>query len=589
MMFRFTRFAFALAGALSVALAAAQSLPQPVAPAAGSVPAPSADAPGIAPDLFYRMLLADVAMQRGEPAVAARSLLEVARETSDPSIARRATEVALFARQRALATEAAKLWQELEPAAERPRQVVAALAAGGAIPNRFQDEAPESELRARLEKFLADAAAGGTGVAEPFLQLNRVLAQQSDKTAVYRLIADLARPYAKSAEAQFAVALAALNTGMADPEIAKAANAAADRALALKPDWDRALLVKAEIVGKRSTAEAIALLQAALARQPDSRPLSSALAQFLVEEKRYGEARALYRKTFAQDRSQREVQFGIAVLSIQMKDWEAAEADLKDLKAAGFGDAGQVEFYMGQVAEERGRHDEAIARYGEVPDGERAWLAKLRIATVLGKQGKREEARRHPADLPAVSIEQRVQVRQTEAQLFRDANDPKGALAVLDQALVELPDSSDLIYDRAMVLEKLDRIDDAEKALRRLVELKPDDAQALNALGYTLVDRTTRVAEGFELVEKAHKLAPGDPFILDSMGWAHYRMGRLDEAEKFLMRAFAARPDPEIAAHLGEVLWARGQPQKAREIWQSQLIVAPDHPVLLETMRRHQR
>jgi Flp pilus assembly protein TadD len=140
-----------------------------------------------------------------------------------------------------------------------------------------------------------------------------------------------------------------------------------------------------------------------------------------------------------------------------------------------------------------------------------------------------------------------------------------------------------------MVLERLDRIDDAEKALRRLVELKPDDAQALNALGYTLVDRTPRVEEGFALVDRAHKLAPNDPFILDSLGWAHYRMGRLDDAERHLMRAFAKRPDPEIAAHLGEVLWARGNPQKAREVWQSQLKVAPDHPVLLETMRRHQR
>jgi len=121
------------------------------------------------------------------------------------------------------------------------------------------------------------------------------------------------------------------------------------------------------------------------------------------------------------------------------------------------------------------------------------------------------------------------------------------------------------------------------------VTMKPDDPQALNALGYTLVDRTTRIEEGFRLIEKAHQLAPNDPFILDSVGWAHYRLGRLDEAEKYLMRAFATRPDPEIAAHLGEVLWARGHPKKAREIWQSQLIVAPDHPVLLETMRRHQK
>ena len=188
-----------------------------------------------------------------------------------------------------------------------------------------------------------------------------------------------------------------------------------------------------------------------------------------------------------------------------------------------------------------------------------------------------------------MTIEQRIQVRQTEAQIFRDANDQPGALAVIDQALKEHADSPDLLYDRAMVLEKLDRVDDALGVLRRLVELKPDDAQSLNALGYTLVDRTPNLEEGFRLIERAHKLAPSDPFILDSMGWALYRLGRLDEAEKYLSRAFFERPDPEIAAHLGEVLFAKGQPQKAREIWQSQLKATPDHPLLLETVRRHSR
>ena len=160
-----------------------------------------------------------------------------------------------------------------------------------------------------------------------------------------------------------------------------------------------------------------------------------------------------------------------------------------------------------------------------MPEGERAWLAKLRVAAMMGKLGNVAEARSYLADLPAVTIEQRVQVRQAEAQLLRDANDNAGAYAVLKQALKEHPDSPDLLYDAAMVAEKLDKLDDAEAQLRRVVELKPDDAQALNALGYTLVDRTPRTSEGFALIEKAHKLSPDDPFILDSMGWALFRLG----------------------------------------------------------------
>jgi len=538
-------------------------------------------------DVFYRLMVGDIALQRGEPAVAARAYLEAARAAGNAALARRATEIALGTRQRAAIEQAARLWQELDPKAERPGQVLAALASGNV--SRLPDESPESELRARLEKFLADAAASGAGVGEPFLQINRVFGHQSDKVAVFRLIVDLAKPYAGSAEAQFAIALAGLATGPADPAIAASAMAAADRALAMRPDWDRAVLVKAELLGKASASQAVAYLEAALARSPQSRAVKIALAQHLVEQKRYAEARTLYRGVLAADPSQRELQFGAAVLSVQMKDWDAAEADLQDLKRAGFGEAGQVEYYLAQVAEERGNLDQAIARYREVPDGERAWLAQLRIATVMGKQGKRDEARRFLADLPAVTIEQRVQVRQTEAQLYRDANDHAKALAILDQGIAELPDSTELIYDRAVVLEKLDRIDDAEKALRRLVEMKPDDAHALNALGYTLVDRTSRTDEGFRLIEKAHRLAPGDPFILDSMGWALYRLGRLDEAEQYLARAFAERPDPEIAAHWGEVLWAKGQQQKAKDVWQSQLQATPDHPLLLDTVRRHAR
>ena len=182
--------------------------------------------------------------------------------------------------------------------------------------------------------------------------------------------------------------------------------------------------------------------------------------------------------------------------------------------------------------------------------------------------------------------EQRVQVQQADAQVLRDAGDNATAYAVLGSALVEFPDDPDLLYDVAMVAEKLDKIDVAEAKLTRLIELKPANAHALNALGYTLVDRTPRVAEGLAYIERALALMPDDPFILDSVGWAHFRMGRLDEAEKHLRRAMEQRPDPEIAAHLGEVLWAKGERAGAQDVWQSQLKSAPDNAVLLETVRR---
>ena len=219
-------------------------------------------------------------------------------------------------------------------------------------------------------------------------------------------------------------------------------------------------------------------------------------------------------------------------------------------------------------------------------EGDRAWTAKLRIAAMMAKKGDVAGARRYLASLKADGAEQRIERTQTEAQLLRDSGDNEGAYAVLTAGLVTNPDSADLLYDIAMVAEKLDRLEEAEKRLNQLIALKPDNAQALNALGYTLVDRTQRTAEGMKLIEQALALAPADPFILDSMGWAHYRMGNLDDSEKFLRRALADRSDPEIAAHLGEVLWAKGERARAQEVWQSQLKQTPDNALLLETVRR---
>ena len=583
-----------LAAAIAATLFAARPAPvhaQPAIPgiAAGETPlpvVPAEDRAGLSPDVFYRLLLGDVALQRGEPSLAARAYFEAAREARDPRIAKRASEVALAARMRGLAQESAKLWATLDPTAERPKQILAALAAGTVTGKSPAEGSVDNDLKIRLEKVLADAAVTDRGPGEIFMQLNRFFSDAQDRRQILELVRELAKPYPKNPEAHFAVALAAYGASVLEGGSDSAALDEIDRALALKPDWERAALLKAEILGRKKPDEAIAYLTLFVAANPEARAAAGGLAQLLVEKKRYGEARAVFQRLWDNDRNAREFEFGVAVISVQMKDWETAESLFRDLKRANYGENGAVELYLAQIADETGRYQEAIERYKAVPDGERAWLAKLRIAAMMGKLGNVADARKYLADLPAVTIEQRVQVRQAEAQLLRDANDNKGAYDVLVLALKEHPDSTDLLYDAAMVAEKLDKIDDAEARLRRVVELKPDDAQALNALGYTLVDRTTRISEGFVLIEKAHKLSPDDPFILDSMGWALFRLGRYGEAEAYLRRALNERPDAEVAAHLGEVLWAKGEREHAQEVWQSQLKSTPDNPVLLETVRR---
>ena len=536
----------------------------------------------ISADLMYRLLIGDIALQRGDPALAARAYFEAARDIKDARLARRATEIALAARQRALAIEAATLWAELDPAAERPKQVIAGLSSGGA----GGGEVRGSDLKADLERALAEAATAGPRLGEAFLQLNRALASEPDKVATLKLVQSLAQPYPNNAEAQFSVALAAFNTGLTEFGTVRVAMQSIDHALALKPGWEQAMLLKVEILGKQSMDRAADYLAEVLRAEPDSKAANAALAQVRIHQKRYAEAMAILQSLWEKDPDHREYQFGMAMLAVQMKDWATAERLFLELNRVEYGDDGVVESYLAQIAEETGRLDLALERLRSVPDGERGWIAKLRVAALLGKLGRPDEARRYLADLPAVTQEQQVQVQQADAQVLRDAGDNAKAYAVLASALDRFPDDPDLLYDIAMVAEKLDRIDVVEAKLTRLIELKPANAHALNALGYTLVDRTPRVAEGLALIERALVLSPDDPFILDSVGWAHYRMGRLDDAEKHLRRAMEQRPDPEIAAHLGEVLWTKGERALAQDLWQSQLKSAPDNAVLLETVRR---
>jgi lipopolysaccharide biosynthesis regulator YciM len=581
------RFLFSTWFAVTLAAAAAGAYAQAPDGAARTDAAPPAAkpaGPGLSADLFYRLMLGDVALQRGDAAVASRAYAEAARESADARLARRATEIAIASRQRGLIQDAARLWVQLDPSAERPKRVLASLAAdetSGGIPSSAADD----ELRARIERVLADAALSGTGVGEVFQQLNQLFAQQPDTRAVLALIRDVARPYPTTAEAHFAVALAAFGAPD-DMATASEASAAVDRALELRPGWERAAILKGEILARKSPASAIQWLEAFVAAQPSAKTAAAALAQHYVEAKRFNEARAVMQRLWDREPGSRDLQFAVAAIALQMKDYAGAERLFRELKGAGYGEAGAMDLYLAQIAEDTKDYAKAIELYGQITEGDRAWLSKLRIAAMYGKQGRVAEGRRWLAGLDAITKEQKVQVRQAEAQLLRESGDDAGAYELLARGLDDHPDTPDLIYDLAMVAEKLDKVDEAETRLKRLVELKPDDAQALNALGYTIVDRTPRTDEGLALIERAHKLSPRDPFILDSLGWAYFRMGRLDDAERYLREALDGRADAEIAAHLGEVLWRKGERDKARALWKAQLDSHPDNAVLKETVRR---
>ena len=520
--------------------------------------------------LLYEYLIAEMAVHRQQYAVAAQAYLEIARKTRDPRIARRATDIAVFAREPALAVEAATLWLQAEPASVPARQTLASiLISTGAL----------QDVRPHLEMLIA---ADPKRTAQVFLQMNSMLARHTDKVAVAKLVQDLARAYPRTAEAQLAAAQANWNADLIDASLESTRSA-----LKLRPDWELAALFQAQVLQYRSRPEGLAYYRDYLKTYPAARDMRLNYARLLLAERYNEEARGQLTVLSAAEPQNPDIALTIGLLAVQMSDWPMAESHLQralDLNTSG---SDTARYYLGQVSEERKRPDEALTWYRGVVRGEQYIPAQSRIAGIMAKKGQVNEARSLLKAIEPQTLQQRVQLTQAEANVLREATAYKDAFELLGQAVEKLPNVPELLYDYAMAAEKVDRIDVLESNLRKLIEMRPDHAHALNALGYTLADRTDRLQEAHQLIDQALKLAPDDPFIQDSMGWVLYRLGRVDEGRVYLERAFKTRPDPEIAAHLGEVLWVQGRRDEARRIWQETLKEHPGNEVLQGVIKKH--
>ena len=517
--------------------------------------------------VLYEYLLAEIAGQRGALGLSAQAYADLAKRTRDPRISKRAAEVALYARMPAAAVDAAKIWYEAEPSSLQALQALTTLL----ISAKRQEEALPY-----LQKFLEGDSSG-----DGFLQLNRLLANNQDKALTLELIQKLAQSYPKFAQAHFAVAQAAAGAGQSELALSEVREAAK-----LKPDWDLPALVEAQLLQRQSNALARERLAAFLERNPKAREVRMSYARILVAERNYTQARAEFQTLSRDFPDNVDVVFAVGVLSLQLQDYALAEANFKRLLTLPYQDRNTVRLYLGQIAEEQKNYPEALHWYEEVTGGEQHLQAQMRYALVLSKQGKLDAARAYLRQVEAGSEQARVQLLLTEAQILRDAKQPGEAFDLIAQALKNMPDQPELLYDYAMLAEKLERMDLLESNLKKLIQLKPDSAHAYNALGYSLADRNLRLPEAQELIEKALQLAPEDPFIIDSMGWVLYRRGKQAQALEYLRKAYSARPDPEIAAHLGEVLWVAGERSEAEKIWLDASKKTPGNDALNGTIKR---
>ncbi len=523
---------------------------------------------GLTPQIMYQILLGEIAGQRGELRLSAEAYTNLAGRVHDPRVARRATEISLYARQPQQALQNAQIWLKLEPNSSKALQTVSSLLISMGRLN---------EAKAPLDAWIK---AGKD--SEVFLQMHGLLARQKDKQAVADLVNDLAAGYPALPEARFAAAEADWQAGQGTKALA-----ALDDALRLKPDWEPAALLKAQVLHQtEGEPAALSFLAAYLRDHPDARDVRIAYAKQLARAGRFADSRAAFEELARETPDNPETYFALGLLALQTNDLDNAQASFKKALDLGYRDPGNARYYLGQLAEARGQLNEALTWYKSVEDGRQQLEARLRAAVVMGKLGQVEDGLAWLDKTATESDAESVQVVQTKAQILREAKDYQGVYAVLNKALVAAPDSLELLYDHAMAAEKLNRLDVLERDLRRAIKLKPDYAHAYNALGYTLADRTDRLKEAIALLDKALQLLPDDPFIQDSMGWAMFKAKRYGEAVDYLRRAYSARPDPEIAAHLGEALWVKGERDEARRVWQGSLRSNPDNESLREVLTR---
>ena len=515
--------------------------------------------------ILYQYLVAEIALQRGQLSLASEAYLDLAKTTRDPRIAKRATEVALYAQQGSAAETASKLWLDLSPQSVHARQaVVAILLEGG----------KSSDALPYLQQLLS-AHPDQAGVE--FMHLGALLGNQPDKMMSLNLIKTLAAGYPALPEAHLAIAQAAARAGQFD-----LAATELDTVARLKPGWPVAALLRFELLSRDGKADGEPFVLDYLKHHPEASDVRLAYARYLLNQNRLPESRSQFEILAKTVPNSAAMYFAIGLISLQMNQLDAADTAFKRALQENYADPGVVQIYLGQVAE--ARHDDAAAAnwYRSVSAGPQYITAQIKYAILLTKQGKLAEARTYLKDVNVDNDADRVQLIQAEAELLGEAKDDQAAYQVLGDALRTRPDSIDLLYDHAMVAERLNHMDVLESDLRHLLQLQPNHAQALNALGYTLADHNVRLNEAVGLLEQALKLAPNDAYILDSMGWAQYRLGKLATAEEYLNRAYHTLPDPEIAAHLGEVLWVQGNHAAAQQLWQTALLVSPKNQALLD-------
>lgn len=533
-------------------------------------------------EILFRVLLADFAAQRGAWATAANAALEVARQTRDPRMARRALEFALADDNLPRAWDAARLWRQLAPTDPQAEQAELMLAAANG---------DTAELARALSEQLVLASDKGEAV----VQAQQILSRLSDKRKAFDLLDTLVEGDLRELpEARAALAQAAYEAG----EVPRALREIR-LALEARPDWELAAGMRLQFGMSLEAERTLADTRRFIAAHPEARELRLALVGALMQRGDFDAAIAEVQAMGRHAPEDFELLYLRGALNYEADRHQEAEKLLKDYiqvesrrrQASGddydpTSNLSDAQLLLARIAEESGRYDQAYELLGNMTEPEAQFMARLRQAVVRGKQGRIDEGLQVLDRVRPEDERDEVVLGLTRAQILREGGRMAEAIRSLQASIAILPDSTELRYDLAMLYERQDLLPEMEQQLRRIISIDPNHAHAYNALGYTLADRNLRLEEAASLIERALNLEPNDAAILDSMGWVQYRLGNRSTAIEYLQRSWGIRPDAEVGVHLGEVLWTDGRREEALQVWRLVREQDPDNALLESTLSR---
>jgi len=523
----------------------------------------------IDPDVLFMLLTAEIAGQRGQYGVALEGYTEAAKRTHDPKLAERAAMIAMYIKDGNKTDEAVGLWLQLDSKNQTARKISAlsALSAGN--------------NRAAVEHLNALLAGDPEGFENVVIELAGALQKDGKITAVSDALNTMDSQQPGRAEIYFLQSLLAMqqkDKNLAESKI--------QQALKVRPDWDKALIFQAQIaVLSGDLNKAKALLKEASAKYPDNSKIAKVYAQVLIKAEDYEAAIQVYQGLISADPKDMESQFAQGLVHLQLNHDEQAEDIFTALLEQPEWKY-QASFYLGKIEEKRGHTRQALAWFDKVTDGPLVFDASVSAVSLLAKDKQFAAADSRVNLLQAKFPKQKPRLLLLQAELYSQQKQYERAFKLLTDALVDFPDQKELLYTQALVAERVGKLDVVEADLRKILAMEPDNVEALNALGYTLLNKPDRYADAEKYLQKALKLEPDAAVIIDSYGWLQFKLGHNEKALEYLQRAYDKQKENEIAAHLARVLWALGRKDEAKEVFDKAIKETPDDEYLLDFKRQ---